>query len=34
MDVNDKVKTDLDLHNLKGLTWGWGCMLLKGLTLR
>ena len=32
MGVNDKVRTDLDLH--KGSNLGMGCMLLKGLTLR
>ena len=31
IDVNDKVRTDLDLHKESNL--GMGCMLLKGIIL-
>ena len=27
-------KSELTLTHIEGLTWGWGCMLLKGLTLK
>ena len=34
MGVNDKVRTELDLHKGSNLGMGYTCMLLKGLTLK